>query len=134
VATLVGVTHPLVASRCRITHGPSARPCHQLYSNHVIPPPAARKPQALWTSIYRRQPVPSGPHRICESVGQVLQREFLPRRDACPPAEAILLFIARMNRPCEAELRRICLGQQTSIRRPGCPEPQGPLVLLLVLL
>ena len=105
-STLV-VSHPRARGR-----GDGHR-VHVINYHHVIYA-LRRKPQALWSSIYRDSLFPRTEY---VEAWKVLQRD-LPRRDACRRMVE-LLFIAH-DRACEAELA-VLLATDLDARR--LPDP-----------
>jgi len=81
-----------------------------------------RKPQALWSSIYRDSPLP---RTECAAAWKVQQRD-LSRQDACRRM-VDLLFIAH-DRACETELAHLLAVQLDAGR---VPDP-GPLACRLI--
>ena len=112
--TLV-VTHPRARGRN------NGQRVHVINYHHVIHA-LRRKPQALWSSIYRDSLFPRTEYA---EAWKVLQRD-LPRRDACRRM-VDLLFIAH-EQACEAELAHLLAADLDAGR---VPEPKA-LVLLLV--
>jgi hypothetical protein len=112
--TLV-VTHPRARGR------DNGQRVHVINYHHVIHA-LKRKPQALWSSIYRDSLFPRTEYA---EAWKVLQRD-LPRRDACRRM-VDLLFIAH-EQACEAELAHLLAADLDAGR---VPEPKA-LVLLLV--
>jgi len=112
--TLV-VTHPRARGR------DNGQRVHVINYHHVIHA-LRRKPQALWSSIYRDSLFPRTEYA---ATWKVLQRE-LPRRDACRRM-VDLLFIAH-EQACEVELAQLLAADLDAGR---VPEPKA-LVLLLV--
>jgi len=102
--TLV-VSHPRARGR-----GDGHR-VHVINYHHVIHA-LRRKPQALWSSIYRDSLFPRTEYA---AAWQVLQRD-LPRRDACRRM-VDLLFIAH-DRACEAELAHLLAAELDAGRAP----------------
>ena len=95
--TLV-VTHPRARGRAR--GRVDGHRVHVINYHHVIHA-LRRKPQALWSSIYRDSLFPRTEYA---AAWKVLQRD-LPRRDACRRM-VDLMFIAH-DRACEAELAHL---------------------------
>ena len=93
---------------------------HVINYHHVIHV-LRRKPQALWSSIYRDSLYPRTEYA---AAWRVLQRD-LPRRDACRRM-VDLLFIAH-DRACEAELAHLLAAELDAGR---VPDP-GPLASCL---
>jgi len=91
--TLV-VTHPRARGR------DNGQRVHVINYHHVVHA-LRRKPQALWSSIYRDSLFPRTEYA---AAWKVLQRD-LPRRDACRRM-VDLLFIAH-ERACETELAHL---------------------------
>jgi hypothetical protein len=112
--TLV-VTHPRARGR------DNGQRVHVINYHHVIHA-LRRKPQALWSSIYRDSLFPRTEYA---EAWKVLQRD-LPRRDACRRM-VDLLFIAH-EQACEAELAHLLAADLDAGQ---VPEPTA-LVLLLV--
>ena len=107
-STLV-VSHPRARGR-----GDGHR-VHVINYHHVIHA-LRRKPQALWSSIYRDSLFPRTEYA---AAWKVLQRD-LPRRDACRRMVE-LLFIAH-DRACEAELAHLLAEDLAGGRVPD-PKP-----------
>lgn len=107
-STLV-VSHPRARGR-----GDGHR-VHVINYHHVIHA-LRRKPQALWSSIYRDSLFPRTEYAAAWTV---LQRD-LPRRDACRRMVE-LLFIAH-DRACEAELAHL-LAEDLAVGRVPDPKP-----------
>lgn len=103
-STLV-VSHPRARGR-----GDGHR-VHVINYHHVIHA-LRRKPQALWSSIYRDSLFPRTEYA---AVWQMLQRD-LPRRDACRRM-VDLLFTAH-DRACEAELAHLLADDLAAGRVP----------------
>ncbi|WP_246055086.1 IS21 family transposase [Paracoccus gahaiensis] len=103
-STLV-VSHPRARGR-----GDGHR-VHVINYHHVIHA-LRRKPQALWSSIYRDSLFPRTEYA---AVWQLLQRD-LPRRDACRRM-VDLLFTAH-DRACEAELAHLLADDLAAGRIP----------------
>ncbi|MDT8858024.1 IS21 family transposase [Paracoccaceae bacterium Fryx2] len=110
----------LVVSHTRARGRGDGHRVHVINYHHVIHA-LRRKPQALWSSIYRDSLFPRTEYA---EAWKVLQRD-LPRRDACRRM-VDLLFIAH-DRACEAELAHLLAAELDAGR---VPDP-GPLASCL---
>jgi len=101
----------LVVSHSRARRRSDGHRVHVINYHHVIHA-LRRKPQALWSSIYRDSLFPRTEYA---EAWKVLQRD-LPRRDACRRM-VDLLFIAH-DQACEAELAHLLAADLDAGRAP----------------